>query len=397
MLDESHLKKLHYFQEENLLRQRQLFNNRNHLIIQGKIHKAINFASNDYLALARHPKVNRAFLQAAQHYGLGSGSSPLVAGFFHAQRQLEEEMASFLNRESSLLFNSGYQANLGIISALGDRHTSIIADKLCHASLLDGIQLSRAKHYRYQHQNIQQAKFYLEKITTKKILLTESIFSMEGDITPLHDLLCLAQSYNATFIVDDAHGFGILGGKGSGCSEYFALKQNDIDCLVIPLGKALGGFGAIVSGTKNMIDYLLQFSRSYRYSTALPPAVAAAALTSLKLLMKENWRREKLKSLINYFNRVAISHNLSLISKDLTPIKSILVGTNTLTLKLQNALLHQGFLVSAIRPPTVPKNTARLRISLNCNHREKQIDRLLAILAEQYFHEKMHVGSNELT
>ncbi len=336
----------------------------------------INFCSNDYLGLTSHPDIKTAVINAVQQYGFGSGSSSLISGYFKVQEELERKFAEFVNCDQAILFNSGYCANLGIISTFANRNTIVAADKLCHASLLDGIQLSKAKHYRYQHNNVAQLKLIADN-QKPTLIITEAVFSMEGDITPLKAIADIAHASRAALIVDDAHGIGVLGAGGRGSCEFHKLTQNDVSCLVAPLGKAFGCLGAMVAGKADMIEAVLQFARPYRYTTALPPANCAAALSALELIQTQPWRREVLGERIEFFIECARQHGFTLASADRTPIKSIIVGDNDKTHAIQTALLEKGFLIGCIRPPTVPEGTARLRISLNCLHDEAEITCLL--------------------
>lgn len=339
--------------------------------------QGINFSSNDYLGLSQHPDVKKSFKQGVDQYGFGSGASVFLSGYKSAHQALEEAMADFLQRDRALFFNSGYHANLGVIATLANRESHVIADKDCHASLLDGIQLSRAKLERFKHQDTTHAAQLLKSQSTPSLLVTESVFSMTGKITSLPTLSTLAERYSASTLLDDAHGFGILGDQGRGACEHFNLNQEEVPYLITPLGKALGACGAIVSGSTDFVEAMIQFSRTYRYTTALPPAIAAAALTALEVLKKSTARREKLKHLIQTFNQQAQEHDLPLYSMDETPIRAIHIGDNQKALTLQNRLREQGFFVTCIRPPTVPKETARLRISLSCLHSTIQIKQLL--------------------
>lgn len=336
-----------------------------------------NFTSNDYLNLSQHPRVCRDFARAANQYGLGSSGSALVTGYHRSHQILEEAFANFVGREKALLFNSGYHANLAIVQAIANRHTLVVSDKYCHASLLDGIQLSRAKHRRFMHNNCIQAAKLLDESTAEKILITEGVFSMEGNISPLLALSQLSHDKKAIFCVDDAHGFGVLGKTGAGSCEHFGLTQQDVPCLVQPLGKALGSMGAMVSGSGAFIETLIQCSRTYRYTTAMPPAVASATLTALTILNDETWRRIQLLEHILLFNKLAKKHQLPLCSWDNTPIRSVLVGSNLNALKLQNTLQERGYIVACIRAPTVPESTARLRISLCSEHTKESIEGLV--------------------
>ena len=343
-----------------------------HVVINGK--KCLNFCSNDYLGIARHPDVINAFIDGAIEHGLGSGSSPLISGYTYAHQQLEDAFAEFLQRDKTLLFNSGYHANLGVLTTFADKNTYIVSDKLCHASLIDGIRLSRANHLRYRHCDMTHAELLLQQIPIENaILVSESVFSMEGDLPDMTVLSRLAKKYRARLIVDDAHGIGVC--------DHKQFSQNDVPCLVVPMGKALGSCGAVVAGSNDLIDVLLQFARTYRYSTALPPAVCHATVTSLNVLRNEIWRREKLHDNIKFFLRIAHEHGLRCTSTELTPIKSIIVGENQATLQIQHDLQAHGIFISCIRPPTVPANTARVRISLNWAHTESDIHTLLEQLA----------------
>jgi 8-amino-7-oxononanoate synthase len=352
----------------------------NRVLLDGR--SLINFCTNDYLHLAKHAAVKQAFIKGVNDYGLGSGASAQVSGYSKAHRLLEEEFAAFLQRERALLFNSGYHANLGVLSALANRHSKIIADKYCHASILDGIVLSRAKHLRYPHQNLAQLNTLLSQSPKKPALLvTESIFSMQGDISPLDQIAPLAKQHQALLMVDDAHGIGVLGKTGRGICEHYHLNQDMLPCLITPFGKSLGSFGAVVSGSKAMIEVLLQFARTHRYSTALPPAVCEATRAALLVLQQEPWRREKLQTLIQLFNESVKQRQLNLFSSDATPIKLIQIGENKKALALQKNLAQQGFFVSCIRSPTLPPHAASIRISLNCLHTAEEITSLLDVLA----------------
>lgn len=346
--------KLDYYQKNNLFRE---------IIMPNSLQ--INFSSNDYLGLSKSDEVKQAFIKGVEIYGFGSGSSPLICGYYSATKNLEEEFAKFLNVEEAIFFNSGYHANLGLIQALD---MPIIMDKLCHASIIDGARLSGNKFYRYPHNDLNKAEELLQK-APESLLISERVFSMEGDISGIQELQSLAQKYRATLIIDDAHGFGIL--------------KNNIssDLIVIPLGKALGGMGAIVAGSKNLITYLRQFTRSYAYSTALPPAILYANLAALKVMQKEVWRLNKLKGLIELFNLKANLVGLKLSSQDLTPIRSILIEDNKKAKLLEKNLQAQGFFVKAIVSPTV--QTSRIRVSLSSMHKENDVINLIEAIACQ--------------
>lgn len=340
----------------------------------------IDFSSNDYLGLRKHPKITEVLIQSAKKYGLGSGASALVSGYSTAHEETENLFAKWLGVDQTVLFNSGYGANLGILSALTKRSDTVFSDRLCHASLLDGITLSRAKHFRYPHNNVEHLKKLAQK-HLPHLIITESVFSMEGDVAPISDLVRIAKQYCSGLLIDDAHGIGVLGETGKGSTEYFGINQQEYTCLVLPLGKAFNAMGAIVAGQSSVIESILQFSRSYCYSTALAPAICMAIQASLQIIQEENWRQQQLKENIRFLIAYAIEKGLSLTSNEVTPIKSVLIHDNEKVLALQNFLLSKGFFVSAIRPPSVPKNKARLRLSINSLHTQEQMIQLVDHIA----------------
>lgn len=343
----------------------------------------LNFASNDYLGLAQDARVKEAFIEGVREFGFGSGSSAMICGYTHLHRALEEQFADFLGRERAILFNSGYHANLGVITTFANRHTTVVADKHCHASMIDAVTLSRAKLQRYHHQDVEHAAALLQP---SSLCITESVFSMTGALSPARDFALEAKAQQSLFIVDDAHGFGVLGSTGRGVCEQFHLSEELVPILVTPLGKALGGVGAIVSGPHDMMETLLQNARTYFYTTALPPAVCAAALQALTIIRTESWRLTKLRTLIDCFHREAEARGIQLIAKDSTPIKCIIYGSNVRTLAMQEKLREHGMLVAAIRPPTVPQGKARIRISLNADMQEADIVSLLDLLVDAHAH-----------
>lgn len=373
--------RLDRYAENSLLRKRFVITGREHdNLIKVNDQSCINFCNNDYLGLANHPAVKEAFIKAIQLYGTGSTSSAMVSGYFKPQQQLEEKFAEFLLRDQAIFFNSGYMANLGVITSLAARKDVILSDKFCHASLLDAIQLSKAQNYRFRHNDLEHFN-YLLHLKKPNILITEGIFSMEGDLSPLLAINHCIDGKNVLFVVDDAHGIGVLGKNGGGSCEKWGLTQLEIPCLITPLGKAFGCSGAIVSGRKDILEGVLQFSRSYRTTTALPPALCVAALKSLEIVQMQYWRRERLNELVHFFIQQAENRGLKLISKDETPIRCLLVADNEKIQWIQQKMLEKGFFISCIRPPSVPEGTARIRISLNCLHTEEQIIQLLYHLA----------------
>lgn len=367
----------------HLMRKREVITHKNACSITINNRRLLNFCSNDYLNLSTHPEVIQAFSHGAIEHGIGSGASPMIAGYSNYHHALEEKFAAFLGRDKALLFNSGYHANLGCVSSFANRESIIIADKLCHASLDDAMILSRAKFHRYRHLDLNHAEFFLKQHAEREpILITESVFSMEGDIADIKQCVTLAKKYHAKLIVDDAHGIGVLGANGKGICEYAHVSQREVPCLVLPLGKALGGMGAIVAGDHDSMEVLLQFARSYCYSTALPAAMCAGLSKALDIMQHENWRQEKLRALTQFFLKEAKARDLCLASYAETPIHSVMIGCNQKTLLLQKKLYDVGYFVSCIRPPTIPKNSSRIRITLNALHTEENILALLDHLKE---------------
>ena len=338
--------------------------------------RLLDFTSNDYLGLKQHPTILDAFITAAKMYGIGSGGSAQVSGYTDAHCAVEERVAHWLGFEKAVLFNSGYHANLGIFQALCHRSSVVLSDKLCHASLIDGIQLSRAKHRRYRHHDMAHLQDCVNR-NTPDFIVTEGVFSMEGRIAELQIINQIAKSSQARILLDDAHGIGILGKSGKGTIEHHALDSTDIDCLVAPLGKAFNANGAIVAGNRSIINTLLQFARTYRYTTSLPPALCHAVLASLDVIINETWRRDALQRNIQYFLYCAKKHNLPILCDDETPIMCIPIGDNQRAIALQRYLASQHVHTVAIRPPTVPTQTARLRLSLNSMHTHAQINQLV--------------------
>lgn len=366
-------------QEQHLYRRLRITESPQQPVMQVNGKMMLTFCSNDYLGLANHPEVIKAFQQAANQYGVGSGAAHLVNGHSRLHQQLEEALAEFTHRERALLFSTGYMANLGLVAALAERPDTVYQDRLNHASLLDAALLSSAKRVRYPHNDTQQLAKRLEAQSTgQKLIVTDGVFSMDGDTAPVKALASLAKQYGAWLIVDDAHGFGVLGETGAGLLEAEHLAQEEA-VLMGTLGKAFGTAGAFVAGSTDLIEYLIQTARPYIYTTAQPPAIAAASLASLKLIQAESWRREHLKELIQMFRHGAAQLGLALMPSS-TAIQPILVGENAKAVAISQQLEQMGMLITAIRPPTVPPNTARLRITLSAAHTQEQVERLLAAL-----------------
>lgn len=348
------------------------------LSVEGR--SLINFCSNDYLGLASHPDISLALKQAADLYGTGSGASHLVSGHSVVHQKLEEQLAEYAGRPRALLFSTGYMANMGAINALVGRRDLVLQDQLNHASLLDGGRLSQADFKRYKHVDMASLEQRLEQSSaTRRLIVSDGVFSMDGNLAPLSEISTLAKKHNAWLMVDDAHGVGVLGPQGGGLVEQLGMNLKQVPILVGTLGKSFGTFGAFVAGSEALIETLIQFSRSYIYTTALPPAVAAATLASLKIVRQESWRRDKLVQLVTRFRRGAEQIGLQLGGSN-TPIQPVLINNDAKVMQVGQSLRDAGFLVGAIRPPTVPVGTGRLRITFSADHSEEQVDQLVAAL-----------------
>jgi 8-amino-7-oxononanoate synthase len=344
--------------------------------------RCLSFCSNDYLGLAADPRVREAFKRGIDACGVGSGASHLISGHNLAHHALEEELAAYTGRPRALLFSSGYLANVGTIGALLHRGDGVFEDRLNHASLLDGGLLSRAAFQRYPHRDAAALEGMLCRSTARrKLVVTDGVFSMDGDLAPVRELGATARRHRAWLMIDDAHGFGVLGATGAGTLQHLGSSPEDVPVLVGTLGKALGTFGAFVAGSEELIETLIQHARSYVYTTALPPALAEATRASLRIAQQEDWRRERLCALVARFRQGAAQLGLPLMPSA-TPIQPLLAGETGRALELSAALRGRGLLVHAIRPPTVPQGGARLRITFCAAHTEAQVDRLLEALHE---------------
>jgi len=367
-------------EQAHLYRRRRTLDSTQSPIVKVDGRECLAFCSNDYLGLAADPRLSKALQQGAELYGSGSGASHLVLGHSRAHHQLEEALAEHTGRERVLLFSTGYMANLGAIAALSGRGDRVIQDKLNHASLLDGGLLSGARFKRFRHADMSALESALSSSTqADALVVTDGVFSMDGDIAPLPEMARLCEQHQAHLLVDDAHGFGALGKNGGGVAELYNLDQTQLPILIGTLGKAFGTGGAFVAGSETLIEYLIQFARPYIYTTAMPPAIAHATLESLRIVRAEQWRRDKLTKLIQQFRAGVESMGLELMASE-TAIQPILIGEADKAMKLSQALEHQGVFVGAIRPPTVPAGSARLRITLSAAHTEEQVNRLLNAL-----------------
>jgi len=341
----------------------------------------LSFCSNDYLGLANHPANIEALVNALPETGLGGAASHLICGHHDAHHRLEERLAAFTQRSAALFFSTGYMANMGAISALAGRGDTIFSDRLNHASIIDGCILSRAKVRRYPHSDMAALERMLADASGHKLVVTDGVFSMDGDIAPLRELAALCKTHDALLVVDDAHGVGVLGPQGRGSVAELGLSEDDVPVLIGTLGKAVGTSGAFVAGPQILMDYLVQKARTYIYTTAMPPAIADATVASLDLIEQDDERRAHLRDLIEHFRRGAANLGYQLMPSD-TPIQPIMVGDNWSALALSKALEEKGLLVTAIRPPTVPEGEARLRVTLSAAHARADVDRLLAGLSD---------------
>lgn len=348
------------------------------VVVDGKPYLA--FCNNDYLGLANHPDISAAMAQATADYGTGGGASHLVIGHSRAHHQLEEELAEFTGRERVLLFSNGYMANLGVITALLGKDDAVFQDRLNHASLLDAGLLSGARFQRYLHKDLANLETRLNRTDgRRKLIVTDGVFSMDGDLAPLKALSELAHRHDAWLMVDDAHGFGVLGKNGGGLAEHFSLGQSDLPVLVGTLGKAFGTAGAFVAGSEALIETLIQFARTYIYTTSMPPAIAEATRASLQILKEQSWRREHLNKLVKYFRKECQQMGLKLMDSH-SPIQPVIVGSADTAMAMSDALAARGILVTAIRPPTVPERTSRLRITFSAAHKQQHVEQLLYAL-----------------
>lgn len=365
--------------KDQLYRQRLTLDSSQGPLVQLDGREYLNFCSNDYLGLAAHPLVIGAFRAAAERYGVGSGASHLVCGHSAPHRDLEESLAELTGRPRALLFSSGYAANTGTLTTLLQRGDTVFEDRLNHASLLDGGLHSGARFKRFGHNEVADLESKLTATQGLKLVVVDGVFSMDGDTAPLPELAQLCAREKAWLMVDDAHGIGVMGERGAGSVEAAGLGPDSVPVLMATLGKALGAAGAFVAGDELLIESLIQGARNYIYTTAIPPAVAAAALASVRLLDDEAWRRERLAELIARFRRGAEQLDLPLMASA-SAIQPLLVGDAGRALELSASLRDRGLLIGAIRPPTVPPGTSRLRITLSAAHTEQQIDTLLAHL-----------------
>ena len=366
---------------QGLLRQRRTLDGPQspHISVEGKPYLA--FCSNDYLGLANHPRLITALQQGAAQYGVGAGAAHLVSGHGVAHHRLEQALAAFAGKPTALLFSTGYMASLGTVQALVGKGDTVFADKLNHASLNDAMLLSRAEVKRYRHNDMAQlAQLFEQTRSGRKLILTDAVFSMDGDLAPLPELLAFCEQHDAWLLVDDAHGFGVLGEQGRGSLAHFGIASKRI-IYMATLGKAAGVFGAFVAAEQAVIDTLINHARSYVYTTATPPALASAVLESLELIGQGDALREHLRKLIAQLRNGLAGLPWKLMPSD-TAIQPLLIGDNQAALALSEGLRERGIWVAAIRPPTVPQGTARLRITLSAAHSESDVAQLIGALHE---------------
>jgi len=364
---------------EGLRRARRVLDSPQGPVVREGGRELANFASNDYLGLASHPRIVAAAREAVDRYGFGAGASPIVVGHSRAHEEAEAAFARFTGLPRALLFPSGYAANLGILAALADRSTAIFGDRLNHACLVDGALLSRAAFHRYPHGDLAALDALLARSKAGvRVIATDTVFSMDGDVAPLAELLALAERHDAWLVLDDAHGIGVLGG-GRGSLAEFPLASPRI-VYMATLGKALGGYGAFVAGDAEVIEWLMQRARTYVFSTALPPAAAAVATAAMALIDADPSIVRALHARIGEFRRACEAQGVAASSA--TAIQPVIVGESARVVALSAGLREAGLLVPAIRPPTVPQGTARLRISLSAAHTRVQVETLVSALAQ---------------
>ncbi|MDA0739498.1 MAG: 8-amino-7-oxononanoate synthase [Nitrospirae bacterium] len=364
---------LHNLEAQHLLRQLRIVESPADTTITIEGRTLISMASNNYLGLANHPAVKQAAIQAIEQWGVGAGAARLISGTMVPHQQLEEDLAQFKQVEAALTFGTGYTANLGLIPALIDQNGLILTDRYCHASLIEACRLAKAKLRVFHHNDAE----HLEKLLKKRekvcptLVVTEGVFSMDGDLAPLPDLLNLCKSHDATLLVDDAHGTGVMGPNGRGTIEHFGLNPADVIQLGT-LSKAIGASGGYIAGTGSLKEYLINTSKAFIYTTAQPPAIAAATTTALQIIQKEPERRERLWENRNYLYSELKNMGFQFTDTQ-SPILPIIVKSPETALQMSQALYKTGIYVPAIRPPTVPKDSSRLRITVSSNHRKEQL------------------------
>ena len=361
-------------------RVRKIKDSGNSQIFVYKNKKLLSFASNDYLSLSNDKRIINSAKRSLDNHGYSTSSSALISGYTKSHFKLEEEISSFLGQEKTLLFSTGYQANLGVIKSLASRGDYIISDKLNHASLIDGSIISRANFKRYEHNDYKKLEELLKKNkTNNKLIISDSLFSMDGDIPNLKKIATIVKKFESPLLIDEAHSIGVFGKEGRGIVHKNSLNKREDILITGTFGKAVGTFGAFFSGSKEYVEFVMQKARSYIYSTSLPVNAVEATRKSIKIIVKENWRREKLFSLISYYKKNIKKSGFTSLKSN-SQIQAILIGDNKDAIYVSEELLKNGIYIPAIRPPTVEEGKSRLRVSLTVNHEESDIDYLINIL-----------------
>ncbi|MBT5305874.1 MAG: 8-amino-7-oxononanoate synthase [Candidatus Scalindua sp.] len=373
---------LNKIRETGLYRELKVIGNAqdSHIEIEGKTF--LSFCSNNYLGLANNPSVVKAVKDAVEEYGWGAGASRLVSGNMTLHETLENVISRFKGKEAALVFPTGYMANLGAISSLVSKGDLVICDKLNHASIIDGCRLSGADFRVYAHCDMEKLENILRKSSryNRKLIVTDSVFSMDGDLAPLPDIVRIADKYKAMVMVDEAHGTGVFGRNGRGVVEHFNLN-NEIDIVMGTLSKAIGSLGGYVTGDNDLINYLRNKARSFMYTTALPPAVCAASIAAINLIKRDPSIRESLWHNVRFINDNLKSLDFNVISSE-SPIIPILIGDAQKAVDMSKSLYERGILIPAIRPPTVPVNSSRLRMTVMSTHTKEDLEILLEVLSE---------------
>ncbi|MCF6154711.1 MAG: 8-amino-7-oxononanoate synthase [Candidatus Brocadia sp.] len=376
------LDELNTLKDRTLLREYKTIESPQNPYIQINGKSYLSFCSNNYLGLANHPKIKQAAIAAIHQYGWGTGASRLVSGTMTLHQELEAKIAEFKGAEAALLFPTGYMANLGALCALVSKGDIVLGDKLNHASIIDGCRLSGAEFRIYPHKDVSQLESLLQRSSgyRRKLVVTDSVFSMDGDTAPLTEIAGIAKKYNAIIMVDDAHATGVFGKQGKGMIEHYGL-EGKIDIIMGSFSKAIGSIGGFIAGSKDLIDFLKNKARPFIYTTALPPAVCAASLAGLTLIQEDASLMDKLWKNINYL-KSQLSKFINTIAVE-SPIVPLVIGSAEDAINVSMKLYENGILIPAIRPPTVPQGTSRLRISLMATHTEDDIDKLISTLKPQ--------------
>ena len=367
-------------QDSGLLRELKTIDAPQGVVVKRAGRELINFSSNDYLGLANSDELKSAVEQGVANWGVGAGASHLVCGHQSPHDSLEHEIAEFVGAEKAIVFSTGYMANLAVPNAFLSRHDLLLQDKLNHASLIDAGLLCRAKTHRYRHLDLDHASQLIDQSAAPRIMIaTDGVFSMNGGVADVSRLSEICDHENRLLLVDDAHGFGVLGKSGAGSLEQAGLRPRGQTLMIGTLSKAVGSFGAFVAGDAIWIDHLIQHARPYIYTTALPPAIVEASRAGIRMIQQQAWRLEKLSENVALFRKLAAGKGVELLEAQ-APIQSVVFGSPVDAVGASERLEKKGFLVVAIRPPTVPEGTSRLRITLSASHEAHQIEGLVEAL-----------------